>query len=335
MGLLMLSGGTVPLDQPGLFSRETAGEAFFLGKAFMADARISTSLPSHPKTKKLMRRLGGACGGWYLVRLFLWVAENRSNGDLSGMTDEDIELAVDFDGDEGTLISALCDVGFMDGEQGERVIHDWEEHNPWAAGADARSVKAKWNAMKRHHGEQAADKAYPEYAAIRPKRDNDQHASSTNAAQKQDSTSNAPSPYPSPLPSPSPSPNPSPLPIPEDSADKSAKSRGTVLRTYLDTCKAEGVKPIPDDHYSRSYADDAGITRDMLAMCWFSFVEDHTLGGRKAKKYKDWAQAFGNAVKANWYKFWFVDNDGLVQWTSQGKLYKTAHDAKQAKVKND
>lgn len=123
--------------------------------------------------------------------------------------------------------------------------------------------------------------------------------------------------------------------IPEDSADKSAKSRGTVLRTYLDECKAAGVKPIPDDHYSRSFAGDAGIASDMLAMCWFSFVEDHTSGGRKAKKYKDWAQAFGNAVKANWYKFWFVDNDGLVQWTSQGKLYKTAHDAKQAKVKND
>lgn len=174
----------------------------------MADARISTSLPAHPKTKKLMRRLGGACGGWYLVRLFLWVAENRSNGDLSGMTDEDIELAVDFDGEEGALISALCDVGFMDGEQGERVIHDWEEHNPWAAGADARSIKAKWNAMKRHHGEQVADKAYPEYAAIRPKRDNDQHASSTNSAQKQDETSSAPYPYPSPLPSPSPNPLP-------------------------------------------------------------------------------------------------------------------------------
>lgn len=122
---------------------------------------------------------------------------------------------------------------------------------------------------------------------------------------------------------------------PIDSADKSAKSRGTVLRTYLDECKAAGVKPIPDDHYSRSFASDAGIASDMLAMCWFSFVEDHTTGGRKAKKYKDWAQAFGNAVKANWYKFWFVDNDGLVQWTSQGKLYKTAHDAKQAKVKND
>lgn len=298
----------------------------------MADARISTALPSHPKTKKLMRRLGGACGGWYLVRLFLWVAENRSNGDLSGMTDEDIELAVDFDGEEGALISALCDVGFIDGEQGERVIHDWEEHNPWAAGADARSLKARWNAMKRHHGEQAADKAYPDYAAIRPKRDNEQDATSTNAAQNQESSSIAPSPYPSPLPSPSPSPIPSPNPVTSTvkSADKSAASRLKVLRTYLDECKSIGVKPIPDDHYIRQYAEDSGITNDMLGLCWVRFVDEHTEGARKSKKYKDWTQTFANCVKDNWFKFWYV-KDGEVVMSSQCEMFKSAYEAKKQK----
>jgi len=294
----------------------------------MADARISTSLPSHPKTKKLMRRLGGAAGGWYLVRLFLWVAENRSNGDLSGLTDEDIELAIDFEGEEGVLISALCDVGFVDGDEGERTIHDWEEHNPWAAGADARSLKAKWNAMKRHHGEQAADNAYPEYAAVRPRRDNTQHASSIKVAEDQQSTSNAPSPYPSPLPSPSP--NPSPLPYPQESADKSASSRKKVLRTYLDECKAIGVKPIPDDHYIRTYAADSGISGEMLGLCWHRFVEEHTTGARKAKKYIDWSQTFANCVKDNWFKFWYV-KDGDVLKTSQCELYKSAFDAQRAK----
>jgi len=112
-----------------------------------------------------------------------------------------------------------------------------------------------------------------------------------------------------------------------DTADKSARSRGTVLKTFIDQCKTEGVKPIPDDHHSRVFAQDAGIEPDMLAMCWFRFLEDHTTGARSAKRYKDWGQAFGNAVKANWYKFWFMGDDG-VQWTSQGRMYKAAYDAK-------
>lgn len=168
----------------------------------MADARISTTLPSHPKTKKLMRSMGHA-GAWYLVRLFLWVAENRSTGDLSGLADDDIELAIDFDGESGAFMAALSEVGLIDGEAGSRSIHDWVEHNPWAAGADARSVKAKWNAMKRHHGEAAADRMYPDYAATRTAGRN---ASSTTPAQEQHANSNAPSPSPSPIPYPSPIP---------------------------------------------------------------------------------------------------------------------------------
>lgn len=45
------------------------------------DARIAVGLPTHPKTKKLLRRLGPA-GGWGLVCLIVWVAANRSDGDL-------------------------------------------------------------------------------------------------------------------------------------------------------------------------------------------------------------------------------------------------------------
>lgn len=92
------------------------------GAALSADARIATTFPAHPKTKKLIRRLGYA-GPWFLVRLFIWVAENRSDGDLSGLSDEDIELAVDWDGDEGAFVAALSEVGFLDGEAGNRCIH--------------------------------------------------------------------------------------------------------------------------------------------------------------------------------------------------------------------
>lgn len=130
----------------------------------MIDARVNTSLPSHPKTKKLARRLGPS-GPLGCIYLFLWAAANRSDGDLTGMTDEDIELAVDWQGEEGQFVGTMVDVGFIDGQEKARVIHDWAEHNPWAAGAEARSERSKWAALCKRHGRKEAALQMPEYAA--------------------------------------------------------------------------------------------------------------------------------------------------------------------------
>lgn len=165
----------------------------------MSDARISTGLPSHPKTKKLMRRLGAA-GPWALVCLFLWARENRSDGDLRGMTDEDIELASDWTGGDSALVTALVAVGFIDGDEGERRIHDWAEHQPWSAGADERSERAKWRALIKHHGRDAAAQRMPEYAA-RMNASSIQHEDSMLVAETSmhdGATRSAPSPSPSP-----------------------------------------------------------------------------------------------------------------------------------------
>ena len=189
------------------------------------DARISVGLPSHPKTKKLIKR-GGQAAAWNLVCLLLWVSQNKPDGDLSGMTAEDIEIAAGFEGDEGAFVQMLVDVRFIDGQPGAYAVHDWAEHNPWAAGAEQRSAKARWNATRRHHGEAAADRAVPEYAAVRNagkqapatdstavETDNDATSTATSNADV-DANSNATStnvvassnaPFPSPFPSPSPS----------------------------------------------------------------------------------------------------------------------------------
>jgi hypothetical protein len=112
------------------------------------DARISTAFPRHPKTVKLQRRLG-ATGCWSLVCLFLWVADNRPDGNLSGMSDEDIEIAAGWSGDSNTFVGALVEVGFLDGQDGIHSIHDWVEHNPWAATRGERIAKAKKAAAAR------------------------------------------------------------------------------------------------------------------------------------------------------------------------------------------
>ena len=112
------------------------------------DARLLASFPAHPKTKKLLRRLGPA-GPWALVCLFLWARANRSDGDLTGMSAEDIELACDWTGDDGAFVSALIDVGFLDGADDAYQIHDWCEHQPWSAGSSRRSEVARENASKK------------------------------------------------------------------------------------------------------------------------------------------------------------------------------------------
>src|SRR5215472_7279954 len=81
------------------------------------DARISTAFPRHPKTVKLRRRLG-LDGCWHLVCLFLWVAENRPDGSLEGMSHEDIEIAAGWTGEAGKFVEALVDVRFLDGQEG-------------------------------------------------------------------------------------------------------------------------------------------------------------------------------------------------------------------------
>jgi len=157
------------------------------------DARISTALPGHPKTKKLLKRLGHA-GPLACVYLFIWAAANRSDGDLSGMSNEDIELSVDWTGDDGAFVQAMMDVGFLDGQENELVIHDWKEHNPWAAGAKDRSDSSKWAALCKRYGRETAAKRMPDYAErMRPAREPDAEA------MRNECKPDAPSP--SPLPS--------------------------------------------------------------------------------------------------------------------------------------
>lgn len=158
------------------------------------DARIMTSLPSHPKTRKLIKRHGQAAG-WNLLCLFLFARDNKPDGDFTGMASDDIELAADWQGDDGLFVQSLIEFGFLDKTDNGYQIHDWADHNPWAAGAKKRSESASRNAAKRWGGQ-----CEPDAVGINP------HSESGKSAMQSAQNGNAPSP--SPLPTPSPSPNP-------------------------------------------------------------------------------------------------------------------------------
>jgi hypothetical protein len=107
-----------------------------------SDFRISVDFWQHPKTKKLIRRLGLEAVRSLQI-LWAWTASNRPSGSLAGMDEEDVELAADWGGEIGALIKAFMDLHWLDKTEDGYILHDWQANNPWAADADFRADKAR------------------------------------------------------------------------------------------------------------------------------------------------------------------------------------------------
>ncbi|WP_165072954.1 hypothetical protein [Desulfovibrio sp. ZJ200] len=155
------------------------------------DIRLSVGFWQHPKTKKTVKRLGLE-GIRSLQVLWLWAAQNKPDGNLAGMDWEDIELAADWQGEERAFFDHCLGV-WIDEAEGGYVLHDWAEHNPWQAEAEARKEQARKNATagwekrraKRPHDSGNADSMPPQCDGNAP-------------AKQPHDFGNAPSPYPSP-----------------------------------------------------------------------------------------------------------------------------------------
>jgi hypothetical protein len=114
------------------------------------DFRISIAMPTHIKTIKLMRKLGDR-SFFNLVKLWAYTALIKPDGILAGMDSDDIEIAADWNGENGIFTETLAVLKFIDKDiSGCFSIHDWDDHNEYAAGAEQRSEKARKAANTRH-----------------------------------------------------------------------------------------------------------------------------------------------------------------------------------------
>lgn len=102
------------------------------------DIRLSLDFFDHPKSKKLKKRLGLE-GVMALLKLWAWTAGNRPGGMLTGLDAEAVELAADWDGEEGAFVSTLLDLRLLDDVDGTFSIHDWEDHQAYASKSEERS----------------------------------------------------------------------------------------------------------------------------------------------------------------------------------------------------
>ena len=114
------------------------------------DIRISVDFWMHPKTGRLIRE-AGLEGVRSLQILWSWVARNRPDGVLSGMDADDIEFAADWRGAYGVLYGVLTAYKWVDVVDGVCVIHDWHQHNPWAAEVGDRSDAARLSRLCRDY----------------------------------------------------------------------------------------------------------------------------------------------------------------------------------------
>ncbi len=110
---------------------------------------------------------------------------------------------------------------------------------------------------------------------------------------------------------------------------KRVKGESCTLSTYLARRKLEGKKLFDEGSAVLRYVELSRLPEEYLKLAWMEFREQHTEGQRKARIQKDWPATFLNCLKANWYKYWYIDKGtGDYQLSSIGMQAKIVADNK-------
>lgn len=261
------------------------------------DYRISIGFFRHHKTRKLQKRLGSD-GVLALIKIWGYAAEFRSDGDLSGMSDEDIELAIDWM-KETPLIATLVEIGFVDGQEGSYCLHEWQEHNPWASVDEDRSNAGRLSCLFRKN--QAAAQEFKDQGRTGITKEEYERAknvhsqcdrSATAPISPANRTGTAPislAPAPTPAPTPAPAPAPAPIPAPKEAKAK-AKEHAHAPRAKTSLPADFAITP-----ELQAWADEKGYGD--LPQHLDSFRDKVQA---KGYQYTDWNAAFRNAVRDDW-----------------------------------
>ncbi len=88
-----------------------------------------------------------------------------------------------------------------------------------------------------------------------------------------------------------------------------------TFRAWQKAIRESGEKAIPEDDPVFAYAEQAGISLDLVRLAWVEFRNRYS---ESDKRYKDWRKVFRNAVRGNWFRLWYATDDGEYALTTQG-----------------
>ncbi len=96
----------------------------------MAWIEVHQSLPTHRKTLQAAERLGISLAQvvGHVVCLWLWGLDNTEDGRLTGVSGRIIAQAAQWNDDPEQFVEALVAVGFLDRQDDDYRIHDWEDY---------------------------------------------------------------------------------------------------------------------------------------------------------------------------------------------------------------
>jgi phage replication O-like protein O len=101
----------------------------------------------------------------------------------------------------------------------------------------------------------------------------------------------------------------------KDNKKKKVSSPERCFADWLEHCKTEGKKPIPEGHAVFRYADSIELPIEYVRLAWLEFK--NKFSNNRKKKYIDWAAAFHEYVRKNWLHLWYA-KDGAWQLTTAG-----------------
>jgi hypothetical protein len=135
----------------------------------MAWIESHQTLREHPKTAKAAKLLGVSIAETvgYLMFTWWWALDYAQDGDLTDY-EEDIEIAIGWQGDPGAFVEALANCGFGKGAgflervDGKLTIHDWHDY------AGKLVERRKMDAKRKRAAREAAREDIPQPSAGHP-----------------------------------------------------------------------------------------------------------------------------------------------------------------------
>jgi len=264
--------------------------------------KVRTNLWTDPRVSQLCDLTDASKPAVVGALYWLWSSadEHTQNGHMPGLSLK----AIDRESGVPGMGAALLSIDWIEDTAGGITLTRFEEHNGASAKSRAQTAKRVANHKNNASVTPIAQIANaPTVSSALPREEKRREEVKTNT----------------------------PIPPVGGFVDVEKKPRAAYsLKTYLAECKAENVKPIPDGDAVFSYATEAGISTEVLALHWSEFKARYLIEG--AKKYKAWRLAFGKSVRGNWFKLWYFDNNGNCALTTAGIQAKNAAEAAKRKA---